>query len=120
MSIERFIKDYNGSNFISIIAGVNDYDIEQMSGDMKEHYIAIRFLDGAGNDVVPTSGDVEFQGSQFRKPLYDKIEGASFPATDVSNTTRMRPVVYGPMRACRLTLSNITGAVTCVAKITSF
>lgn len=120
MSIERFIKD-DDSNFIAIQAGVNSYELMNMSGEMKEHHISIRFLDSAGDDVFPTGGVVEFQSSQFRKPVYDSIEGGKFNAADLALDHLERPVNYGPMRAAKVVLSDIEGsAVSAIVKITSF
>jgi len=119
MSVEYFVKD-GDSNFITIQPGVNIYTLEQMSGETKEHYIAVRFLDAQGDDVVPTDGIVTVRGSQFRKPLYDGIENGIFNAADVALDTRVRPIVDGPLRAVQLTLDSIIGATTCVCKITGY
>lgn len=119
MSIERFIKD-GDSNFITIQTGVNVYELLQMSGETKEHYIAVRFLDAQGDDVIPTGGTVTVRGSQFRKPLYDAIENGVFNAADVALDSRVRPIVDGPLRAVQLTLDSIDGATTCLCKITGY
>lgn len=119
MSVEYFVKD-GDSNSITIQSGANIYTLEQMSGETKEHYIAIRFLDAQGNDVVPTSGSVTVRGSQFREPLYDEIQNGSFNAADIALPGRIRPIVDGPLRAVQLTLDSIVGATTCVCKIAGY
>ena len=119
MSIERFIKD-GDSNFITITGGTDTGEILKMSGDMKEHHIAIRFKDGSGADIVPTAGTIRFQGSQFRTPLYEEIQDGFFNAADINDPLRIHPIIGGPVRAFKVTLIGIAGAATAYIKVTSF
>lgn len=119
MSIERFVK-VGDDPFITITGGTDVAEILNMSGAVKDHHIAIRFKDGAGDDVVPTAGTVRFQASHFRDPYYDEICNGFFNAADVNYSGRVSPTANGPMRAFKVTLDGVTGATTAIVKITSF
>lgn len=119
MSIERFVFE-GDDKFITITGGTDTAEILNMSGEVKEHHIAIRFKDGAGADVVPTDGTIRFQGSQFRAPLYEEIQDGFFNAVDIDDPLRVHPTIGGPLRAFKVTLIGITGAVTAIVKVTSF
>lgn len=119
MSKEYFIKGRDGSNFITIEAGEQVYELLNMTGETQKHFIDIRFLDALGDDVIPT-GNIEFQHSHFRKPLYRSIENGSIDASELSSDSLLLPVICAPCRAIKLTLTDIVGAVSCIVKITGF
>ena len=119
MSIERFVK-VGDDPFITITGGVDTAELLNMSGEVREHHIAIRFKDGSGDDVQPTAGTVRFQASQFRDPYYDEVQDGFFNAADVNDSSRVRPTVGGPLRAFKVTLDSVIGATSAIVKITSF
>jgi hypothetical protein len=125
MSTEHFIPDSNGENFITLQAGTNVYDFHGITGDAKEHYIALKFLDASNNNVDATGGSVLVQGSQFRNTslggaVFDSMTNGSFLAADLNTDGRVRPLADGPMRSVRLTLTDIVGPVKAVAQIVNF
>lgn len=119
MTIERFAK-VNDSKFLSISGGLDTFEIENMSGETKEHYFSIRFFDESGSDVIPTAGVVEFSASQFRASHYEDIHHGRFNAADVDNKLRLHPNVLGPVRAVKITLDGVVGAVEAMIKVTSY
>lgn len=116
--INKFLN--GGDDLITIQPGTNTYEVIGISGDLDKHFPAIRFLDGNGDEVVPTDGLVKFEGNLFREsPTWDSIENGEFDAVDTASPTRNRPSVGGPMVSCRLTLTDIAGAVSAEAVIWS-
>lgn len=121
MAIVRHFRASDGSTLIPVTGGAQEFILYDLSGDLKEHYFFVAFVDASGNAQTPSAGTVTLEGAPSVDPLrWDAIPDGSFDAADADSQARTRPVAAGPLNAARLRLNGVTGADFVVARVTGY
>ena len=81
-----------------------------MDSAYERAYIAVRFFNAAGVDVVPGAGTVAVESSPDGVNYYSMLNGA-FNAANTYLVSRNMPYAEGPSVTVRVTLAGVTTAV---------